>query len=149
MCILAIGVSWKYLPKGSPFPANQTFGSISRKNGDATMKFITPCPLWKHEHRAKWRNAIRFNYGKKHTMEWRDRTRTNIGLSFASQPLFTAWYGDHKTVDADFKLVPLPKNCTRDFVSCFFQLEKICWVHKMVRKKMNRNQSIEEKNCSI
>lgn len=65
--IFSLHLKWEldvYLPKEELIPQQMfDFGSISRKNGDATMKFITPFQMnGKHELAAVTPMYFRYPY---------------------------------------------------------------------------------------
>lgn len=107
--------------RGYMIPGKSNIGSISRKNGDATMKFITP-PAWMSEHDAKWKNITEFTIpapgqpGHRGRVWARESLNTVLTLAIhLCRTIIHGWYSDHKTVDDDFKLLQCPKksDCIR------------------------------------
>lgn len=101
--------------RGYMIPGKSNIGSISRKNGDATMKFITP-PAWMSEHDAEWKNITEFTIpapgqpGHRGRVWARESLNTVLTLAIhLCRTIIHGWYSDHKTVDDDFKLLQCPK----------------------------------------
>lgn len=120
-----------HLPKkkGELIAGKSNIGSISRKNGDATMKFITPPPKRKHDRNERTPTNLLLWVHRKCVL---NPLFLSHGHSFAMYSLFTA---DTVTIKpsstiSNCSLQPEKKYTVFKFIFFFPVWRKIRRVHK-------------------